>query len=129
MNDSTVSPARAVGGPIFTKTVVIQLFVAALAGLLIAIRFALGLGATTAMNDGYAWGLWIAFDVVTGTAFGCGGFAMALLVYIANRGQYHPLVRPALLTSALGYSIAGFSVLLDLGRPWLAWKIPFMVWH
>ncbi len=129
MNYATGSRARAVGGPIFTKTVVALLLIAALAVVLIAVRFALGLGATTAMNDGYAWGLWIAFDVVTGTAFGCGGFAIALLVYIANRGQYHPLVRPALLTSALGYSIAGFSVLLDLGRPWLAWKIPFMFWH
>lgn len=129
MKAHTASEARAVGGPLFTPAVNVLLALAAIAALLIAVRFALGLGATTAMNDGYAWGLWIAFDVVTGTALGCGGFAMALLVYIANRGRYHPLVRPALLTSALGYSIAGFSVMLDLGRPWLAWKIPFMVWH
>ncbi len=120
--------ASPVGGPIFTPAVNFLLVMAAIAAVLIVVRFALGLGATTAMNDGYAWGLWIAFDVVTGTAFGCGGFALALLVYIANRGRYHPLVRPALLTSALGYSIAGFSVMLDLGRPWLAWKIPFMFW-
>jgi Ni/Fe-hydrogenase subunit HybB-like protein len=120
--------ARPVGGPIFTPGVNVLLALGALAAVLIAVRFALGLGATTAMNDGYAWGIWIAFDVVTGTAFGCGGFAMALLVYIANRGRYHPLVRPALLTSALGYTIAGFSVLLDLGRPWMAWKIPFVFW-
>jgi Ni/Fe-hydrogenase subunit HybB-like protein len=121
--------ARPVGGPIFTPAVNILLVLTAIATVLIVMRFARGLGATTAMNDGYAWGLWIAFDVVTGTAFGCGGFALALLVYIANRGRYHPLVRPALLTSALGYTIAGFSVLLDLGRPWLAWKIPFKVTH
>jgi Ni/Fe-hydrogenase subunit HybB-like protein len=129
MKAHTESAAKAVGGPIFTPAVNVLLALAVIAAILIVIRFALGLGATTAMNDGYAWGLWIAFDVVTGTALGCGGFAMALLVYIANRGHYHPLVRPALLTSALGYSIAGFSVMLDLGRPWLAWKIPFMVWH
>jgi Ni/Fe-hydrogenase subunit HybB-like protein len=121
--------ARPVGGPIFTPLVLGLLALVAVAGALIVVRFALGLGATTAMNDGYAWGLWIAFDVVTGTAFGCGGFALALLVYIANKGRYHPLVRPAILTSALGYSIAGFSVLLDLGRPWLAWKIPIRVDH
>lgn len=121
--------ARPVGGPIFTPAVNILLVLTAIATVLIVVRFALGLGATTAMNDGYAWGLWIAFDVVTGTAFGCGGFALALLVYIANRGRYHPLVRPALLTSALGYSIAGLSVLLDLGRPWMAWKIPVQITH
>lgn len=116
-----------VGGPYLTRSLLLLLALAAVAGVLIVRRFALGLGATTAMNDGYAWGLWIAFDVVTGTAFGCGGFAMALLVYVVNKGEYHPLVRPAILTSALGYSIAGLSVLLDLGRPWLAWKIPFFV--
>ena len=56
-------------------------------------RFVAGLGAATNLNDGYPMGLWIAFDVVTGTALACGGYAMALLVYLANRGKYHPLVR------------------------------------
>jgi Ni/Fe-hydrogenase subunit HybB-like protein len=119
----------AIGGPIFTPAVLVMFGLAAVAGVLILWRAAAGLGATTAMNDGYPWGLWIAFDVVTGTAIGCGGYAIALLVYILNRGRYHSLVRPALLTSALGYSIAGFSVLLDLGRPWLAWKIPVFPGH
>jgi Ni/Fe-hydrogenase subunit HybB-like protein len=123
------APARPapVGGRLLTLPLLLLLAIAGVAGVLVVRRFALGLGATTALNDGYPWGLWIAFDVVTGTAFGCGGFAVALLVYVLNRGAYHPLVRPAILTSALGYSIAGFSVLLDLGRPWLAWKIPFFV--
>jgi len=47
-----------------------------LAGLVIALtgifaifwRFRFGLGATTNLSDGYPFGLWIAFDVVTGTA-------------------------------------------------------------
>jgi Ni/Fe-hydrogenase subunit HybB-like protein len=103
-----------------------------LAGLgVIAIlaRFAFGLGAVTALNDGYPWGLWIAFDVVIGTALACGGYAMALLVYILNRGHYHPLVRPALLTSAFGYSIAGISVVLDVGRYYELWKVPIFFWQ
>jgi Ni/Fe-hydrogenase subunit HybB-like protein len=66
---------------------------------------------------------------VTGTALACGGYAVAILVYILNKGKYHPLVRPALLTSALGYSLAGFSVLLDVGRWWLIWKVPLYFWH
>jgi Ni,Fe-hydrogenase I large subunit len=53
------------------------------------------------MNDGYPWGIWIAVDVVVGTALGSGGFAVALLVYVLNRGKLHPLIRPAILTSAL----------------------------
>src|SRR5690349_3127788 len=118
----------AAGGPIFTPLVASMFALAALAGVLIVWRAAAGLGATTALNDGYPWGLWIAFDVVTGTALACGGYAVAILVYIRNKGEYHPLVRPALVTSAFGYSIAGFSVLLDVGRPYLVWKIPLFFW-
>ena len=99
------------------------------ATLIIGWRLVAGLGATTALNDGYPLGLWIAFDVVTGTALACGGYAIAILVYILNKGRYHALVRPALLTSALGYSLAGFGVFLDIGRWWAIWKVPVYFWH
>jgi len=33
------------------------------------------------------------------------------------------------LTSALGYTIAGLSVAIDLGRPWNMWKIPLYFWN
>lgn len=108
---------------VFTRPFNVLLFLAAVSVALIAWRFAVGLGRSTALSDGYPWGLWIAFDVVTGTAFACGGYALALLVYILNKGKYHPLVRPAVLTSALGYSIAGLSVMIDVGRPWNAWRL------
>ena len=120
--------ARPVGGPIATRPFVTLAAIFAVAAALILWRFAAGLGATTALSDGYPWGLWIAFDVVTGTALACGGYAMAILVYVLNRGRYHPMVRSAILTSALGYTIAGLSVVLDIGRPWLAWKIPMFFW-
>ena len=71
------------------------------------VRFIFGLGAVTNLNDGYPWGIWIVFDVMIGSAFACGGFSVALLVYIFNRGEYHPLVRPALLASLFGYTLAG----------------------
>jgi Ni/Fe-hydrogenase subunit HybB-like protein len=117
-----------IGGAILTPPVLVLAAFAALAFALIAWRFVVGLGATTALNDGYPWGLWIAFDVVTGTALSCGGYAVALLVYILNKGEYHRLIRPALVTSAFGYSIAGLSVMIDVGRPWVAWKLP-LFWH
>jgi len=45
------------------------------------------------------------------------------LVYIFNKGEYHPLVRPALLASLFGYTLAGASVIFDLGRYWNVWHI------
>jgi Ni/Fe-hydrogenase subunit HybB-like protein len=92
-------------------------------------RFTQGLGAATAMSDGYPWGIWIAFDVVVGTGLASGGYAMALLVYVFNKGKFHPLVRPALLTSFLGYSVAGVAVTFDLGRYWNMWRIPVSFGH
>ena len=127
MNADTVVRNRS-AERIFTRPVQALAVFAGIAGLLIIWRFIVGLGASTALNDGYPWGLWIAFDVVTGTALSCGGYSVAILVYILNRGKYHPLIRPALVTSAFGYTIAGLSVVIDIGRPWIAYKLPFF-WH
>ncbi len=121
------SHTRPLGGPILTKPFKALLALFCVAAALIVWRFAVGLGPTTALSDGYPWGLWIAFDVVTGTALACGGYAMALLVYILNRGRYHPLIRPAILTSALGYSVAGISLAVDVGRPWNFWRVPVFI--
>jgi len=120
--------AEPVGGILLTRTYRILLAFGLLGVLLILWRFYAGLGATTALSDGYPLGLWIALDVVVGTALACGGYAIALIVYIFNRGKYHPLIRPAILTSALGYTLAGLSVAVDLGRPWNMWKIPLYFW-
>ena len=35
---------------------------------LIAVRFIWGIGAVSNMSDGYPWGIWITYDVATGTA-------------------------------------------------------------
>lgn len=124
---STRVQAAPVGGPVSTPAFKL-LGVLAVAGVAaLAWRFAQGLGAATAMNDGYAFGLWIAVDVVIGTAIGCGGYAMAVLAYLMNRGQLHPLVRPAMLTGALGYTFAAASILIDVGRYWAIYKIPTYV--
>jgi Ni/Fe-hydrogenase subunit HybB-like protein len=121
--------AQPIGGPLFTRGYMMLLTLAAIGIALMIWRFAVGLGAATALSDGYPLGIWIALDVVTGTALACGGYAVALVVYIFNKGNYHPLIRPAVLTSALGYTIAGASVAVDLGRPWNMWKIPTYVWN
>lgn len=116
-----------VGGKLLTPGYKLVLLLVGIGFLAIVYRFAVGLGASTALSDGYPWGIWIAYDVVTGTAIACGGYAVALLVYVFNKGKYHPLVRPAILTSCLGYSLAGLAVAVDVGRPWNLWKIPIEV--
>lgn len=110
--------AAPVGGRLMTPSYLVLLGLVGIAAAILAWRFLFGIGSVTALSDAYPWGIWIAFDVVTGTAIACGGYAVAILVYALNRGHYHPLVRSAILTSALGYTIAGLSVVIDLGRYW-----------
>jgi Ni/Fe-hydrogenase subunit HybB-like protein len=111
------------GGSLVTPFTLGLAALVAAAVVVMALRFYYGLGAVTNINDGYPWGIWVVYDIVIGSAFACGGFAMALLVYVFNRGEYHALVRPALLASLFGYTLAGASVLLDLGRYWNFWHI------
>jgi Ni/Fe-hydrogenase subunit HybB-like protein len=118
-----------VGGRLMTRPFMILLAVACVGAISAAYRFANGIGSVSNLSNGYPWGIWIAIDVVVGTAIGCGGYAVGLLVYILNRGKYHPLVRPAVLTSLLGYGLAVIAVAIDLGRFWSLWKVPIFVWR
>lgn len=111
------------GGRLFTPFArVLSAFVVILVAIL-AVRFVRGIGAVTNLNDGYPWGIWIAWDVVIGSALGASGFTVAFIAYIMNRGKYHPMVRPALLTALFGYCMAGASVFFDIGRYWDFWHI------
>ncbi len=116
-------PTAPVGGKLINTTTVVCGFLIALMLAVLAARFVLGLGAVTNLNDGYAWGIWVVVDVLIGSALACGGFSVAMLVYIFNRGEYHPLVRPSLLASLFGYTLAGIGVMFDLGRYWNFWHI------
>jgi Ni/Fe-hydrogenase subunit HybB-like protein len=122
MSNHAHAPAP-LGGSLVTPLTLLLGALTAIAGAILVYRFIYGLGAVTNLNDGYPWGIWIAYDVVVGSAFACGGYVMALMVYIFNRGEYHPLVRPALLASLFGYTLAGVSVIFDLGRWWNFWHI------
>jgi Ni/Fe-hydrogenase subunit HybB-like protein len=116
-------PPAPVGGKLVTPTTAVLFAIVLVAVGVLAVRFTQGLGAVTNLNNGYPWGLWIAYDVVAGSALAAGGFTTALLVYILNRGEYHPLIRPALVASLLGYAQAGVSVMFDLGRWWDFWHL------
>jgi len=92
-------------------------------GGLVLYRLLYGLGSVTALNDGYAWGIWKPLNVVTFTGIGAGAYAVGLLTYVFNRWHYHPLLRSAVLVGAMAYTLAGTSVLIDLGRWWNLWVI------
>ena len=112
-----------VGGSLLNATTLVCGVLIAVMATIILVRLIFGLGATTNLNDGYSWGAWVVVDVFIGSALACGGFSVALLVYIFNKGHYHPLVRPALLGSLFGYTLAGAAITFDLGRWWNFWHI------
>src|SRR3974390_645027 len=116
-----------VKGKIFTRPFLVLAALAAIALILAIYRYMAGLGAVTNLSDGYPWGIWITYDVLVGTALGCGGYAISILVYAFNRWEYHPVVRSAVLTSVFGYTLAGLAIFLDIGRYWNGYKL-FLPW-
>ncbi len=124
-----MSEYQALGGRIFSRP-----FMALSAIFIISLYFMFdrfvigGMGAVSNLNGGFAWGIWVVYDVVIGTAFACGGYALAIAVYLFNKGQYHPLVRPAVLASLLGYALGGFGAFFDMGRFWQFYEI-FLPWN
>ncbi|MBI5639829.1 MAG: Ni/Fe-hydrogenase cytochrome b subunit [Nitrospirae bacterium] len=115
----------------------IKMFTPLTTGLLIIIiagavsvykRLALGLGATTNLQDDFPWGLWIGFDVLGGVAMAAGGFVIASAVYLLNMKKYKPIARPAILTAFLGYLLAATAIFLDIGHPLRLWH-PAVMWQ
>jgi Ni/Fe-hydrogenase subunit HybB-like protein len=109
-------------GRILTPSFFVLLTLSLIGMVLILVRCVKGIGAVSNLSDGYPWGLWITYDVAVGTAIACGGYAVAILIYIHNHMRYHPLIRSCVLTSMFGYGLAGFSVMVDIGRPWNAYN-------
>ena len=110
--------ARPLGAPWINKAVVFFAIFALIGFVLVGKRLIFGLGSVSNLSGGYPWGIWIAYDLITATGFACGGWALGWLVYVFNQGQYHPLVRSAVLASFFGYALGGFSILIDVGRYW-----------
>ena len=119
-----MSGYQALGGRILTKPFLVLAAIWILGSMYGIQRFFMdGMGAVSNLNGGYAWGIWVVYDVVVGTAFACGGYALAIAVYIFNKGKYHPMIRSALLASLLGYAMGGFGAFFDMGRFWQFYEI------
>ncbi|HEB87558.1 MAG TPA: Ni/Fe-hydrogenase cytochrome b subunit [Gammaproteobacteria bacterium] len=123
-----MSVHKPLGGRILTAPFIFFGIIFLIGLYFMAQRFIYGMGAVSNLNGGFAWGIWVVYDVVIGTALACGGYALAFTVYIFNKGQYHPLVRPAILASLLGYAMGGFGAFFDMGRWWQFYEI-FLPWN
>src|SRR5512135_403067 len=102
----------------FLKLMIVMVGIGALAS---RIRFIFGLGVTTNLNDTYPWGLWISFDVVTAVPLAAGAFTIGIVAHVFHIKKLEPLVRPAIVTGFLGYSLVCIGLLLDLGQPHKGW--------
>lgn len=102
----------------FVQFLIVLVALGALASL---VRFVFGLGVTTNLNDTFPWGLWISFDVVTAVPLAAGAFTLGAIVHCFHIKKLEPLVRPAIVTGFLGYSLVCVGLLLDLGQPQRGW--------
>jgi len=91
------------------------------------IRLATGYQYVTNLTDETPWGLWIAFDVLTGVALAGGGYSTALLVSSFHYKKYRVVARGALLTSFFGYLLVMAGLFLDIGQ-WPNFWRPFISW-
>ncbi|HKK73063.1 MAG TPA: Ni/Fe-hydrogenase cytochrome b subunit [Candidatus Krumholzibacteria bacterium] len=124
---SAHQPEEQVHRSVWTPAYQALIVVALIATLMVAVRFFVGLGPMTNMTDVFPWGTWKVFNVIVLTALGSGGYALAFVTYVLNHYRYHPIVRHALLTSAVGYTIGIISLTADIGRPWNIWRV-FVYW-
>jgi Ni/Fe-hydrogenase subunit HybB-like protein len=111
------------GGRILTRPFVFLSLLVLIAVVLLVFRFVYGLGAATNLNNGYPWGLWVVLDIHITAAIGCGGYVLAVVIYIINKGEFHTLIRPALLGSAFAYTLANLAAFVDIGRWWNFYQI------
>jgi Ni/Fe-hydrogenase subunit HybB-like protein len=114
---------RPLGGKILTPAFKFLLALCGLWVVMVVVRLFFGLGTVSAQSDGYAWGIWKPLNVVTFTGIAAGAYAVGLVTYLFNKGEYHPIVRSAVMAGAMGYTLAGTSVLIDLGRWWNLWVV------
>ena len=87
-------------------------------------RLFFGLGPATNLSDNHPWGLWIGFDILVGIALAAPGLTLGTAVHLFGMKQYHHFVRPAILSSLVGYIFAVFALLFDLGR---YYRMPYLI--
>jgi Ni/Fe-hydrogenase subunit HybB-like protein len=97
-------------------------------GVLGVLRFAFGLGASTAMLDSMPWGWWKIFNMVAGAALATSGFVVAAIIYIFKADRYKKVARLSVLVGFLGYGSSLVALGFDVGLPHRGWH-PVFMWN
>ena len=118
-----ISKTTPMGGSILTRPFVFLSLLVMIALVLLGFRFIYGLGEVTNLNNGYPWGLWVVLDIHITAAIGCGGYVLAFVIYVLNKGEFHTLIRPALVGSTFAYTLANLAAFVDIGRWWNFYQI------
>ena len=93
-------------------------------GLGAALCLILGLN-QTGMNDYFAFGLWIVFDLSV-IALGAGAFFTGFLTYIIGKKELKSIINLAVIIGFICYSGAIGMLGIDIGQPLRGW---FIFWH
>lgn len=118
-----ISETAPMGGKLLTRPFVFLSLLVVIALGLLVFRFIYGLGAATNLNNGYPWGLWVVLDIHITAAIGCGGYVLAVVIYVMNKGEFHTLIRPAIVASTFAYTLANLAAFVDIGRWWNFYQI------
>jgi menaquinone reductase, integral membrane subunit len=79
----------------------------------------------TNMDNRFAFGLWIIFDLAV-IALGAGAFFLGFLTYLARRHEFRQVLNTAVIVGFVCYSGAIATLAIDVGQPIRAW---FAFWH
>ncbi|MFC2064661.1 NrfD/PsrC family molybdoenzyme membrane anchor subunit [Chloroflexota bacterium] len=88
----------------------------------------------TNLTDLVPWGLWITIDL-SSIAIAAGAFSLCAGVYLIGLKRYHAVARTATFIGLIGYTMALFTLLMDIGRPdrfWHAlvyWNSHSLLWE
>lgn len=74
----------------------------------------------TNLTDRVPWGLWITIDL-SSIALGAGAFSLCAGVYLFGLKRYQPIARTATFVGLIGYTMATFALILDIGKPERFW--------
>ena len=116
------------GVPILTRNFIFLTALSAIGLGLVVYRQIFGLGAATGLSDGYPWGIWKTFNVMTLTALGSGSFPIGIAAWIFHKRRLHAVMRITLLISFLIYLMGLLALGADVARPWNVWNL-FSPWR